>query len=105
MLELKLEYLMAMTDSTGILQHARYTIPDRNHGYCTDDNARVLIVALQAYPLKKTPKFLRLIHTYLSFLDYAYNPKTQRFRNFIFTCSKWYRLEPETTARDSKLPA
>jgi len=87
--ELKLDYLMAMTDSTGMLQHARYTIPDRNHGYCTDDNARALIVALQAYQLKKKPEFLRLIHTYLSFLDHAYNPKTSRFRNFMSYDRRW----------------
>ena len=87
--ELKLDYLMAMTDSTGVLQHARYTIPDRNHGYCTDDNARALIVALQAYQLKKKPEFLRLIHTYLGFLDHAYNPQTRRFRNFMSYDCRW----------------
>jgi glycosyltransferase involved in cell wall biosynthesis len=87
--ELKLDYLIAMTDDTGILQHARYTIPDRSHGYCTDDNARALIVALQAYQLKKDPEFLRLIHTYLSFLDHAYNRETRRFRNFMSYDRRW----------------
>ena len=87
--ELKLDYLMAMTDNTGIMQHARYTIPNRDHGYCTDDNARALIVALQAYQLKKEPEFLRLIHSYLSFLDHAYNPKTRRFRNFMSYDRRW----------------
>ena len=87
--ELKLDYLMSMTDDTGVLQHARYTIPDRSHGYCTDDNARALIVALQAYQLKKDPEFLRLIHTYLSFLDHAYNRETRRFRNFMSYDRQW----------------
>jgi glycosyltransferase involved in cell wall biosynthesis len=43
--EIKLDHLKALTDDTGILQHANYTIPDRTHGYCTDDNARALLVA------------------------------------------------------------
>jgi hypothetical protein len=43
--EIKLDHLKAFTDDTGILQHANYTIPDRTHGYCTDDNARALLVA------------------------------------------------------------
>ena len=43
--EVKLDHLKDMTDDTGILQHAKYAIPDRSHGYCTDDNARALLVA------------------------------------------------------------
>jgi hypothetical protein len=43
--EIRLDHLKAFTDDTGILQHANYTIPDRTHGYCTDDNARALLVA------------------------------------------------------------
>ena len=29
-----------MTDDTGMLQHAIFTIPNRSEGYTTDDNAR-----------------------------------------------------------------
>ena len=32
-----------MTDDTGMLQHAIFTIPNRGEGYTTDDNARALI--------------------------------------------------------------
>jgi glycosyltransferase involved in cell wall biosynthesis len=32
--------LKLMTDDVGILQHAKFIVPDRTHGYCTDDNAR-----------------------------------------------------------------
>ena len=31
-----------MTDSTGLIQHAIYSIPRRESGYTTDDNARAL---------------------------------------------------------------
>lgn len=40
---INLLHLRVLTDHTGILQHARYNIPDRTHGYCIDDNARALI--------------------------------------------------------------
>jgi hypothetical protein len=43
--EIKLDHLLRLTDETGILQHATQFVPNRSHGYCTDDNARALIVA------------------------------------------------------------
>src|SRR3546814_4793934 len=36
-----------MSDATGMLQHALYSVPDRRHGYCIDDNARALILMTQ----------------------------------------------------------
>ena len=51
--DLKLDHLRTMTDDTGMLQHAVYTVPNRIHGYCTDDNARALvggIVVLGTHP-------------------------------------------------------
>src|SRR6202522_4844132 len=44
--ELKLNHLNQMTDDTGMLQHAIFTIPNRSEGYTTDDNARALILAV-----------------------------------------------------------
>ena len=46
--ELRLDHLLRMTDDTGIIQHATFSVPARSTGYCVDDNARALIVALQA---------------------------------------------------------
>ena len=40
-------HLTHLTDDRGILEHARGTAPRFSHGYCTDDNARLLIVALR----------------------------------------------------------
>jgi BON domain len=31
-------HLLRLTDSTGMLQHATFTIPNYRHGYCRDDN-------------------------------------------------------------------
>ena len=35
-----------MTDDTGMLQHAIFTVPNRGEGHTTDDNARALIFAV-----------------------------------------------------------
>ncbi len=97
--EIKLEYLRRITDDTGILQHARYTIPDRTHGYCVDDNARALIVAVTLQDLQPLDSALgTLAATYLSFLGHAFNPQTGRFRNFMSYDRRW--LE-ETGSEDS----
>ena len=40
------KHLEALTGELGIMQHARGTVPDPDHGYCTDDVARALVVDL-----------------------------------------------------------
>ena len=82
--ELNLGHLRRLTDHTGILQHATFNVPDLRHGYCTDDNARALIVAALAE--KVTPgdtTIASLRGTYLAFLQYALVEETGRFRNFL----------------------
>jgi len=82
--EIKLEYLRRMTDGTGMLQHAKYTVPDRTHGYCVDDNARGLIVAVTLQDLQPLDSTLsNLAAIYLSFLGHAFNGESGRFRNFM----------------------
>ncbi|NOY88131.1 MAG: glycosyltransferase [FCB group bacterium] len=89
--ELKLDHLKILTDDTGILQHATYTIPNRFHGYCTDDNARALIVAVigQKYLLTDSICFDALSSKYLSYLQYAFNAEKGRFRDFMTYSRQW----------------
>jgi len=89
--EIKLDHLKAFTDDTGILQHANHTIPDRTHGYCTDDNARALLVAAmgQKYLPTNGLGLDSLSGHYLGFLLYAYNEKNGRFRNFMTYSRQW----------------
>jgi len=97
--EIKLEHLRRMTDNTGMLQHAKYTVPDRSHGYCVDDNARALIVAVTLQDLRPLDSALGdLTAIYLSFLGNAFNSQTGRFRNFMSYDRRW--LE-ETGSEDS----
>jgi len=89
--EIKLDHLKALTDDTGILQHANYTIPDRTHGYCSDDNARALLVAAmgQKYLPTNGLGLDFLSGHYLGFLLYAYNEENGRFRNFMNYSRRW----------------
>jgi glycosyltransferase involved in cell wall biosynthesis len=97
--EIKLDYLRRMTDDTGMFQHAKYTVADRTHGYCVDDNARALIVAVTLQDLQPLDSELGgLAAIYLSFLGHAFNDQTNRFRNFMSYDRRW--LE-ETGSEDS----
>ncbi|HEC13506.1 MAG TPA: glycosyltransferase [Acidiferrobacteraceae bacterium] len=88
--EIKLDYLRRMTDDTGMLQHAKYTVADRTHGYCVDDNARALIVAVTLQDLQPLDSAQSgLAATYLSFLGHAFNDQTGRFRNFMSYDRHW----------------
>jgi glycosyltransferase involved in cell wall biosynthesis len=88
--QINLNHLRHMTDNTGMLQHAKYTVPNRAHGYCVDDNARALIVITKAYNLSRNDNSLPgLSSIYLSFLDNSFDHETGRFRNFMSYDRKW----------------
>src|SRR5271155_2184876 len=98
--ELKLSHVNALTDDTGMLQHAIFTIPNRAEGYTTDDNARALIFTTLldqtgmdrpeadgfgvAEGLNPDWAF-----RYLAFLEHAFNAKKKRFRNFLAYDHHW----------------
>ncbi len=87
---LKLDYLYQMTDDTGILQHATFTIPNYHEGYCVDDNARALIVSTYLAELELgNGQSSALITRYLAFIAYAFNRETGRFRNFMNYQRSW----------------
>jgi glycosyltransferase involved in cell wall biosynthesis len=87
---LNLDHLYNMTDSTGLFQHANFTAPNPSEGYCTDDNARALTLAVMLGQLEEAPKRVRgLATTYAAFLEYAFNPKTKRFHNFLDSDRHW----------------
>jgi glycosyltransferase involved in cell wall biosynthesis len=88
---LKLDHLRVMTDGTGIVQHAKYGIPDYNHGYCTDDNARALVltVLLENHGEKGVREAEALSSRYLAFLLHAFNSETNQFRNFMSYDRRW----------------
>ncbi|MBW1688761.1 MAG: glycosyltransferase family 4 protein, partial [Deltaproteobacteria bacterium] len=80
--ELRLDHLVRMTDDTGLLQHAAHSVPDRRFGYCVDDNARGLLVALLAQRVIGFGETRRLITTYLRYLHHS-QCEDGHFRNFM----------------------
>jgi glycosyltransferase involved in cell wall biosynthesis len=80
--ELRLDHLRRLTDDTGIIQHATYSVPARRTGYCVDDNARALIVALHADRVQSSADARALVTTYLSYL-HASQEADGGFRNFM----------------------
>ncbi len=91
---LRMDHLMRMSDSTGMYQHANYSLPDFSHGYCTDDNARALITTVLLEELEvERPELHRLAETYASFMQYAFDATSKRFRNFMGYDRRW--LEDE----------
>ena len=93
LLEPRLGAIEAMTDSCGLIQHSVFSVPDRHHGYCVDDNARGLILMVRlAQSGLTTPQVDALSTIYASFVQHAWNPDLKRFRNFMAYDRSW--LEP-----------
>ena len=88
--ELKLSHLSRMTDSTGIFQHAIFSIPNFSEGYCTDDNARAFILAVLLSELGEDPDRVRtLATTYAAFLHHAFDLRVKRFHNHLSFDRRW----------------
>ena len=77
-----LNHIKRLTDDTGIIQHAKFGIPNLKEGYCLDDNSRALLMVLMAYRQLKDIRALELSHIYLSYIHYMQNPNGT-FRNFL----------------------
>jgi hypothetical protein len=87
----RLDAVERLTDGCGILQHAIYTVPDRNHGYCVDDNARALML-MHSLP-DDIQQADRLASIYASFVQHAWNGNIGRFRNFMGFDRNWLETE------------
>ncbi len=80
--------VLAMSDSTGIYQHAIGIVPDRRHGYCLDDNVRALMLTLCAEGLDAVER-QRLQMAYAGFIQHAWNDEARAFRNFMNFDRTW----------------
>lgn len=77
-----LDHIKRLTDDTGIIQHAKFGIPNLKEGYCLDDNARALLMVLMDYKQTKDKQALALAPIYLSYIHYMQN-EDGTFRNFL----------------------
>ena len=88
--KLRLDHLFRLTDSTGIVQHARHHLPYYEEGYCTDDNARALLLTqlVQQAGLGDA-KLARTADNYCAFINHAYTYEHRQFRNFMSYDRRW----------------
>src|SRR6202049_2675957 len=82
-------HLLSLCDDTGLFQHALHAVPDRSHGYCTDDNARALLVACALSKPGEQRLSEPLTSRFAAFIQHAWNPDTRRFRNFMGFDRRW----------------
>jgi len=88
--EFNLNHLKNLTDSVGIFQHSRFSIPRYSEGYCLDDNARALLFTTLLDDLGiADEETYRLASIYSAFIEYSFNKKKNRFRNFMNFERKW----------------
>ncbi|MFZ0500679.1 MAG: glycosyltransferase family 4 protein [Steroidobacteraceae bacterium] len=91
-------HFLSLCDDTGLLQHAVHAVADRLHGYCTDDNARALLLACELGRAGESPLPEILTSRFAAFLQHAWNPETRRFRNFMGFDRRWHS---DTGSEDS----
>jgi hypothetical protein len=86
-----LDHLDRLTDSTGLIQHAIYSIPRRDSGYTTDDNARALRLCVRLAGDKPDKRMLERIVCYLGFLEFARTGGG--FHNFLGYDRSWLDVQ------------
>lgn len=98
-----LNHLRRMTDDTGILRHAGFSIPDYNSGYATDDNARALVLTILLDEAGGEPaeRVRPLATRYLAFLNHAWDDNALEFRRVLGYNRAWFDRtgSEETQAR------
>jgi hypothetical protein len=82
----KFDHLLSMTDDLGTFEHALFADPRPEHGYCTDDMARVLVVASREH--EPSPAVQWLTRLALRFLQQAQAPDGA-YRNRMDACGRW----------------
>jgi glycosyltransferase involved in cell wall biosynthesis len=70
----RVDHLLTLTDDVGIIQHADGLIPNRGSGYCVDDVARLVPVALELARRKDQQTWMTIVLRSLGFLADAIAP-------------------------------
>ncbi len=87
--EIRIGHFLSLCDSTGMLQHAVHSVPDRSHGYCADDNARALLFSSLLANFGEVQLSKSITARFAAFIQHAWNPETRRFRNFMSYDRRW----------------
>lgn len=88
----RLEAIERISDGCGMIQHSIFAVPDRNHGYCVDDNCRALML-MHRIEGADAARADELANIYASFVQHAWNGERGRFRNFMGFDRGWLEAE------------
>jgi glycosyltransferase involved in cell wall biosynthesis len=87
--DVRVDHFLSLCDGTGMLQHALYSAPNPDHGYCIDDNARALLFSNTLHSNRETHVPDRVTARFAAFIQRAWNPECGRFRNFMSYGGRW----------------
>ncbi|BAL76275.1 glycosyltransferase family 4 protein [Bradyrhizobium cosmicum] len=87
--DMQIGHFLSMCDDVGLFQHAVFSVPDRAHGYCVDDNARALLLACALNGPGEQPLSEVLTSRFAAFVQHAWNQDTRQFRNFMGFNRTW----------------
>jgi hypothetical protein len=82
-------HLLTMVDDVGVIQHADGVVPLRSTGYCTDDVARLAVVALGLRRTTGAEVYHRMLARSLGFLRHAWSADEGGMRNFMSYDRTW----------------
>lgn len=86
---LRPDHLLVLVDDVGIVQHADGVIPRRDSGYCVDDVARLVIVALGLDREGLGATYRRMLTLGLGFLRHAWDAESGGMHNFMSYDRQW----------------
>jgi glycosyltransferase involved in cell wall biosynthesis len=79
-----------LVDDVGMIQHGKFRVPDRAHGYCIDDTARaLLLVSTLGGEGSLALRHRQLASVCAAFVNHAWNEDAGRFRNFMSWDRRW----------------
>ena len=83
------DHLLTLVDDAGIVQHANGVIPNRETGYCVDDVARLVVVALELGRRHEEQPWNTILYRALAYLHAATDPDGGGMRNFMSYERRW----------------
>jgi len=92
--EIKFDHIERLTDKFGIIQHAKYSKPNKKFGYSSDDVSRALIACCLHYKNNPSKRLEKLMNIYLRFISFA-RRKDGSFANIIS-----YQKKRDTTSEE-----
>jgi len=87
--DVRRDHLLTLVDDVGIVQHAHGVIPNRETGYCADDVARLVVIALELARRQEEQPWTSILYRALSFLHAAADENGGGMHNFMSYERHW----------------